>query len=58
MSKNQGPGSYNSLRHADNKKCFSGFSLTRKWTEVQMFLLGEGSGKNLEIVEEIKVTLS
>ena len=27
--KNRGPGPYNSLRHADNGKCFSGLSVTQ-----------------------------
>ena len=34
--KNWGPGPYNSLRHADNRKYFSGLSLTQKRREVQM----------------------
>ena len=45
--KNRGPGPYNSLRHADNGKYFSGLSLTR--SQRARVLHGEGSGKNLEI---------
>ena len=45
ITKNWGPGPYNSLHHADNRRCFSGLSLTRNRREVHMFLLGEGSGK-------------
>ena len=44
ITKNWGPGPYNSLRHADNRRYFSGLSLTRNRTEAHV-LLGEGSGK-------------
>ena len=37
--KNRGPGPYNSLRHADNRKYFSGLSLTRNRREAHMFYL-------------------
>ena len=51
ITKNWGPGPYNSLRHADNKRYFSGLSLTRnegkrtcltwrgKWENLSRFLL-------------------
>ena len=42
--KNWGPGPYNSLRHADNRRYFSGLSLMRNWGEARV-LLSEGSGK-------------
>ena len=44
ITKNWGPGPYNSLRHADNRRYFSGLSLTRNRREAHV-LLGEGSGK-------------
>ena len=37
--KNQGPCPYNSLRHADNRKYFSGLSLTQNRRDVLMFYL-------------------
>ena len=40
-----GPGPYNSLRHADNRKCFSGLSLTRNRKEARMFHLARELGK-------------
>ena len=44
ITKNRGPSPYNSLRHADNKRYFSGVSLMRNRREAHV-LLGEGSGK-------------
>ena len=44
MIKNRGPGLYNSLSHADNRKYFSGLSL-RNWMEVHMFYLEREEGK-------------
>ena len=43
--KNQGPGPYNSLHHADNRKYFSGLSLTRNQGQVHMFYLSREVGK-------------
>ena len=43
--KNRGPGPYNSLRHADNRKYFSGLSLTRNRREAHMFYLAREVGK-------------
>ena len=64
MIKNRGPGLYNSLRHADNRKYFSGLSLTRNRREVHMFYLASEVGKkwkcfcrekgNLIIINEFK----
>ena len=48
IRKNRGPGPYNSLRHANNRRYFSGLSLTRNRREAHVSL-GEESGKNLEI---------
>ena len=39
--KNRGPGPYNSLRHTDNRKCFSGLSLTRNRGEALFYLAWE-----------------
>ena len=41
-------GPYNSLRHTDNRKNFSGLS-NAKLKESAHALLGEGSWKNLEM---------
>ena len=43
--KNRGPGPYNSLRHTDNRKYFSGLSLTRNRREAHMFYLAKEVGK-------------
>ena len=45
ITKNWGPGPYNSLRHADNRKYFSGLSLTRNRREAHMFYLAKEVGK-------------
>ena len=45
ITKNWGPGPCNSLRHADNRRYFSGLPLTENRREAQNVLLGEGSGK-------------
>ena len=42
--KNQGPGPYNSLHHANNRKYFSGLSNTKSMGSTQVSL-GKGSGK-------------
>ena len=39
ITKSRGPGLYNSLRHADKKKYFSGLSLTLNQKEAHMFHL-------------------
>ena len=39
IKKNSGPGSYNSLRHDDDRRYFSGLSLTRNRREAHMFYL-------------------
>ena len=46
--KNRGPGPYNSLRHANNRKNFFGSLSNTKSKGSAHVLLGEGSGKNLE----------
>ena len=45
--KNRGSGTYNrgTLRHADNRKHFSGLSLTRTQREAHMFHLAREMGK-------------
>ena len=43
--KNRGPGPYNSLRHADNRKYFLGLSLMRSRREAHMFYLAKEVGK-------------
>ena len=45
ITKNWGPGPYNSLHHADNRKYFSGLSLTRNRREAHMFYLAREVGK-------------
>ena len=45
ITKNQGPGPCNSLRHADNRKYFSGLSLTRNRGKAHMFYLAREVGK-------------
>ena len=45
IMKNWGPGPYNSLRHADNRRYFSGLSLTRNRREAHMFYLAKEVGK-------------
>ena len=43
--KNRGPGPYNSLRHADNKRYFSGRSLTQNWRGTHMIYMAREVGK-------------
>ena len=43
--RNQGPGPYNSLRHADNRKYFR-VSLMQNQREAHMFYLTREVGKN------------
>ena len=47
--KNRGPGPYNSLHHADNRKYFSDRSLNIKSTGSARVLLGKGSEKKLDM---------
>ena len=44
--RNQGPGPYNSLRHADNRKYFSSLSLMQNQREAHMFYLAREVGKS------------
>ena len=44
ITKNWGPGPYNSLRHADNGRYFSGLSLMQNGREVHMFYLARELG--------------
>ena len=46
--KNRGPGPYNFLRHADNRKYFLGLS-NAKSKESAHILLGKENGKKLEM---------
>ena len=45
ITKNWGPGPYNSLCHADNRRYFSGLSRDVKLKGSTHVLLGKGSGK-------------
>ena len=58
ITKYWGPGLYNSLRHADNRRYFSGLSLTRNRREAHMFYLAREVGKFGHVLAEKKVTLS
>ena len=49
--------SYNSLRHADNRRYFSSLSLTRNRREAHMFYLARKVGKFGHVLAEKKVTL-
>ena len=44
--RNQGPGPYDSQRHADSRKYFSGLSLMQNQREAHMFYLAREVGKN------------
>ena len=57
ITKNWGPGPYNSLRHADNRKYFSGLSLTRNRREALMFYLAREVGIFGHALAEKKVIL-
>ena len=46
VMKNRRPGPYNSSRHADNRKSFSGLSLTRNRREAHVLFV-EGRGENM-----------
>ena len=58
ITKNWEPGPYNSLRHADNRRYFSGLSLTQNLREAHMFYLAREVGKFGDVLAEKKVTLS
>ena len=58
ITKNWGPGPYNSLRHADNRRYFSGLSLTGNRREAYMFYLAREVGKFGDVLAEKKVTVS
>ena len=57
ITKNWGPGPYNSLRHAENRRYFLGLSLTRNRREAQMFYLAREVGKFGHVLAEKKVIL-
>ena len=48
---------YNSLRHSDNRKYFSGLSLTRNRREELMFYFVREVGKSGHVLAEKRVTL-
>ena len=54
--KNAGLGPYNFLSHVDNRRYFSGLSLTQNRREKHI-LLGEEVGKFGHVVAEKKVTI-
>ena len=54
ITKNWGPGPYNSLCHADNRRYFSGLSLTQNWREAHMFNLAREVGKFGHVLAEKK----
>ena len=57
ITKNCGPGPFNPLCHSDNRRYFSGLSLTRNRREVHMFYLAREVGKSGHGLAEKKVTL-
>ena len=57
IAKNWGPGPYNSLLHADNRRYFLGLSVTQNRREVHMFYLAREVGKFGHVLAEKKVTL-
>ena len=57
ITKNSGPGPHTSLRHADNRRYFSGLSLTRNRREAHLFYLAKEVGKFGHVLAEKKVTL-
>ena len=56
-TKNWGPGPYNSLRHADNRRYFFGLSLMGNRREAHMFYLVNEVGKLGHVLADKKVTL-
>ena len=57
MTKNGGPGLYNSLYHAHNRRYFSGLSLMQNQREMHMFYLAREVGKFGHVLAKKKVTL-
>ena len=57
ITKTWGPGPYNSLYHTDNRRYFSGLSLTQNQREVHIFYLAREVGKFGHVLAEKKVTL-
>ena len=57
MTKNGGPGLYNSLYHADNRRYFSGLSLMQNQRKMHMFYLAREVGKFGHVLAKKKVTL-
>ena len=57
ITKNWGLDPYNSLRHTDNSRYFSGLSLMRNQTEAHMFYLAREKGKFGHVLAEKKLTL-
>ena len=57
ITKNWGPGPYNSLCHADNRRPFLGLSLMWNQREADMFYLEREVGKFGHVLAEKKVTL-
>ena len=55
ITKNWGPGPYNSLCHADSRGYFLGLSLTRNQREVHMFYLAKEVGKFGHVLAKKKV---
>ena len=58
ITKNGGLGLYNSLQQADNRRYFSGLSLTRNRREAQMFYLAGEVGKFGYVLAGKNVTFS
>ena len=57
ITKNWGPGPYNSPHHTDNRRYFLGLSLMWNRREVHMFYLAREVGKFGHVLAEKKVTL-
>ena len=57
IRKNWGPGPYNSLRHADSRRYFSGLSLTQNRREAHIIYLAREMGKFGHVLAKKKVTL-
>ena len=57
ITKNWGPGLYNSLRHTDNRRNLSGLSLMQNQREANMFYLAREMGKFGHVLAEKKLTL-
>ena len=59
ITKNRGPGPCNSLRHADNRKYFSGLSLTRNRGKMCTCFTWRGKWEKFgDVLAEKKVSLS